>query len=68
MEIKQQFSEKDIKLVRLVSKGFTAKEIADKLNLPKRTVEDRKRRLMDKCGCKSFVEVALMFLRERLID
>jgi DNA-binding NarL/FixJ family response regulator len=58
----------DAELVRYVADGYTAKEIGDKMKLPKRTIEDKKRRLMDKCGCSSFAEVVALFFRNKLID
>jgi DNA-binding NarL/FixJ family response regulator len=63
-----KFRAGDIELVQFVADGLTAKEIGEKMELPKRTVEDRKRRLMDKCACASFAEVVATFFRNKLIE
>ena len=48
---------RELQIVRLCAEGKTAQEIADALNLSKRTVEGHKDRIFSKLNCKSTVEL-----------
>jgi two-component system, NarL family, response regulator DevR len=42
-----------------ISDGLTNKEIADRMNMPVRTIEDRVARLLKKFGCKNRTQLSL---------
>ncbi len=51
------FTEREIEIMRLICQEFTSKEIAETLNLSKRTVEGHRTRIMDKIGAKSIAGI-----------
>ena len=61
-------SSRELQIVRLCVKGLTAQEIADVLNLSKRTVEGHKERIFSKLNCKSTVELVNYAYRNGLAD
>jgi len=61
-------SSRELQIVRLCVKGLTAQEIADALNLSKRTVEGHKERVFSKLNCKSTVELVNYAYRNGLAD
>ncbi|MBR2648622.1 MAG: response regulator transcription factor [Sediminibacterium sp.] len=51
------FTDREIEIMRLICREFTSKEIAETLNLSKRTVEGHRTRIMDKIGAKSIAGI-----------
>ncbi|MDX2291599.1 MULTISPECIES: response regulator transcription factor, partial [Streptomyces] len=51
------FTDREIEIMRLICNEFTSKEIAETLNLSKRTVEGHRTRIMDKIGAKSIAGI-----------
>ena len=58
---------KDIIIMQLVADGFTLLQIADKIGLCNRTVEQRILRLRKKLNCKNITHLAIMLLRAKVI-
>jgi DNA-binding NarL/FixJ family response regulator len=46
----EALSARELEVARLVSEGFSSKEIADRLDLSVRTVEKHRANIMDKIG------------------
>ncbi len=62
------FSDRELEILTLVCKGFSTKEIADKLFISNRTVEKHRANLMTKIGAKNIIEVIIYGLKHQLID
>ena len=58
---------RELQIVRLCVEGKTAQEIADALNLSKRTVEGHKERIFSKLNCNSTVELVNYAYRNGLV-
>jgi two-component system nitrate/nitrite response regulator NarL len=54
-----KISESSKQILMHISEGLTNKEIADKLEMNKRTVEDRIARLLKKFECKNRTQLSL---------
>jgi len=63
-----QLSHREIEIIKLSCKGFSSKEIATTLFISLRTVEKHRNRIIEKCGCKNFIEVILFALKNNFID
>ena len=61
-------SEREVEVIRLCAKGLTAKEIADKLFIGKRTVETHKERIFVKLDLKSTKELINYAFRSGLME
>lgn len=51
------FSEREMEIIRLVDKGLTSQEIADKLFLSKNTVSTHRSNILHKSGYRAFTEL-----------
>ena len=65
---KETFSEREIKLLRLISQGFSNKEIAENLFISIKTVESNKSRLFEKANVKNSMELVAYAMKKKLID
>lgn len=64
---KLEISEREVEVLQLICKGFSNKEIADKLFISVKTVEGHKSKLMLKTDSKNTVSLVLFALRSKLI-
>lgn len=60
-------SPRELEIVRLCAEGKSAQEIAEALNLSKRTVEGHKERIFSKLNCKSTIELVNYAYRNGLV-
>lgn len=58
--------ERDV--LRLLAEGLSSKEIAERLNLATRTVENHRARIMQRTGLRSVAQLALHAVRLGLVD
>lgn len=63
-----ELSEREIEVIRLCTKGLTAREIGEKLHIGKRTVETHKERIFLKLGLKSTKELINYAFRSGLME
>lgn len=56
-EYKGFFSEREREIIHLVDKGWSSKQIAEKLFLSKHTVDTHRRKILSKAHCKNAVEL-----------
>ncbi len=56
-EYKGFFSERETEIILLVDKGWSSKQIAEKLYLSKHTVDTHRRKILNKAHCKNAVEL-----------
>ena len=56
-EYKGFFSERETEIIHLVDKGWSSKQIAEKLFLSKHTVDTHRRKILNKAHCKNAVEL-----------
>lgn len=61
-------SAREIEVVQLVAEGNSAQEIADKLNISKRTVESHRANIMKKTGCRSIADLIKYAIKEGIIQ
>ena len=63
----EEFSEKEIEIIKLICKEFTNKEIADILYLSSRTVEGLRQRIMDKMDVKNMVGIVVYAIKHAIV-
>ena len=61
-------SGREREIIRMVAENHSAKEIATRLNLSTKTVENHKTRLMDKLNLHGVAALTRFAIRERIID
>ena len=64
----ESLSSRELEIVRLCAEGKTAQEIAETLNISKRTVEAHKVRIFSKLNCKSTAELVNYAFRNGLVN
>jgi DNA-binding NarL/FixJ family response regulator len=62
------FTEREIHLIRLICFQFTTKEIADKMKISPRTVEEYSRNVKEKIDAKNTVGIALYALKNNIVN
>jgi len=60
-------SERETEVLRLLIRGRNGKQIAESLSISKNTVDTHRRRIMDKLGCTSMVELTKYAIKEGLL-
>lgn len=63
-----RFTEREIQLIRLISFQLTTKEIAGKMNISTRTVEEYSRNIKEKIDAKNTVGIALYALKNNIVS
>lgn len=61
------FTEKELEIIRLICEQYSSKQIADRLGLSHRTVEDYRRKIMDKVGAQNRMGIAAYAFKNGLI-
>lgn len=61
-------TDREIEFIKVFSRGFSHKEIADKLNISPRTVEVHKKNVMEKLGIDNTVELIKFAIKEGLVE
>ena len=61
-------SEREIEVIRLISDGFSNKEIAEKLFLSTHTVNTHRKNIMNKLGIKNTAGIVIYAFRENIIQ
>lgn len=65
---KEELTNREIELLKLVASGMTNKEISDKLFISIKTVEAHKNHILQKLKLKNSVELTHYAIRNKLID
>jgi len=65
-DLKDQLTEREIEVIRLICEEFTNQEIAEQLFLSKRTVESHRQRIFDKLGLKNTVGLVIYALANEI--
>jgi DNA-binding NarL/FixJ family response regulator len=60
------FNERELQVLELICKEFTATEIAEKLNLSARTVEGYRQKLIEKAGVKNVAGLVIFAVKNNL--
>jgi DNA-binding NarL/FixJ family response regulator len=63
-----QLSEKEIKVIKLICEQLSNKEIAWKLNIPLRTVENCRERIQEKIGAKNMAGIVTYAIKSGIYD
>jgi DNA-binding NarL/FixJ family response regulator len=63
-----QLSARELDIVRLIGKGYTTKEIADKVFLSPHTIGTHRKNIFRKLGVKSASELLMYSIRSGLIE
>lgn len=66
-EKKDDYTDIEIKIIQLLCKELSSKEIADQLNLSKRTIEHHKEKIQEKMGVQTSVGIAVYALNNWLL-
>lgn len=64
---KEIFSKRELKIIQLISQGFSNKVIADKLYVSIKTIESNKSKLFEKIGVKNSLELVAYALKNNLV-
>lgn len=64
---KTLFTKREMQVLRLIAKQYTNTEIAGKLTLSRRTVEDYRERLLTKTKSKNSIGIVLYAIKHDLI-
>ena len=62
-----EFSERELEILDLICREFTAPEIAEKLEISPRTVEGHRRKLLEKSGTKNIAGLVVFALKNNLV-
>jgi DNA-binding CsgD family transcriptional regulator len=65
---KAELTAQELRIVKLICKQLTSKEIADKVGLSYRTVEEYRGNIEKKIGAKNSVGIALYALKHGIIS
>lgn len=68
LEAKEELTEKELRILELICKQFTAVEIADQLNLSARTIEGYRRKLLEKTKSKNLAGLVVFALKNNLVS
>ena len=61
------FSERELEVLELICREFTAPEIAEKLEISHRTVEGHRRKLLEKSGVKNIAGLVMYAVKNNLV-
>jgi len=64
----EDLNEKELEILELICRQYTAAEIADQLNLSVRTIEGYRRRLLEKTKSKNMAGVVVFALKNNLVS
>jgi DNA-binding NarL/FixJ family response regulator len=67
-EDEEQFSKQERKIIELICLQFSTKEIAEKLELSTRTIDDYKRKIEAKTNSKNIAGIVLFAVKNKMID
>lgn len=62
------FSNREIEIIQLMCTGISTNEIADKICLSKKTVENYRVKLLQKTGCKNSVSLIVYAIKNGIIE
>jgi len=65
-ELREELTNRELEVLNLICKGFTIKEIADKLFISQRTVDGHKANLFRKAGVDSSVKLVTFAIKNKL--
>lgn len=65
---KIELTAQELKIIKLICKQMTAKEIGERLGLSHRTVEGYRDEILRKIGAKNSVGIALFAVKKNLIQ
>jgi DNA-binding NarL/FixJ family response regulator len=63
---RNDFNERELSIIRLICQEMSNREIAEQLNLSKRTVEGYRDRIMEKIGAKNSIGIVIYALRHAI--
>ena len=63
----ESLSDRELQVLRLVSEGYSGKEIAGKLSLSANTISTYRKRILKKLGCQSNAELILYAIHHHLV-
>jgi DNA-binding NarL/FixJ family response regulator len=68
MTEKPSFTEKEIKVIKLICQEYSSKEIASKLNSTTRSIESAKERIQRKTGAKNMMGTAIYAIKNGIVS
>ena len=64
----ETLSEREVEVLQLICKEYTTTEIAEKIFLSPKTVENHRSRIMDKAGVRNTAGLVVFALKHKLVD
>jgi DNA-binding NarL/FixJ family response regulator len=61
------FTEQEMRIIKMICRQFTTKQIASELGLSPRTVEDYRHRIQEKTGARCAVGIALYAVKNNIV-
>jgi DNA-binding NarL/FixJ family response regulator len=62
------FSKREIEILALICKGYSNNEMADELNISRKTVDGHRTRLLEKTGAKNSANLVMFALKNNLVN
>jgi DNA-binding NarL/FixJ family response regulator len=66
--VRPVFSDKEIKVIKLICKEYSNKEIADQLSLSKRTVEGYREKILEKINARNTVGIVVYAIKNKIFE
>jgi DNA-binding NarL/FixJ family response regulator len=64
----EEWSEKEVNILKYICKGYNNSEISEFLNLKCRSIEGHKSRMIEKAGVPNTINLVLYALKNKLIN
>ena len=61
-------SEREIAVLKAICDGLSTPQIAEQLNISKRTVDAHRARILEKTGCNNTASLVVYAIKERLVE
>jgi len=67
-QVKPEFSENELTIIKLICQQYTNKEIADIMNLSKRTIEGHREKILEKLEAKNTAGIVVYAMKSKLLN
>ncbi len=64
----EQLSERELEVIGLICKGLSNQEIADRLFLSKRTIDNHRANILEKTSCRNTASLVIWAVKNRIVE